>query len=223
MKEEMVLALDILEGDKDECVELNHAELTEVLKHFCGEVTVHPVSTDINDAVRAVKDWNPEVADVEDELIIREISKYAHVIVNPVITYLVTPRGIETLVRDDIYDEYYKWCIGSIDFNGKKLRLFVSEYDLLCQQSFHVDRPYAHVEPVLTFIEDERFVYVPELLDHYIDLIAPGDFKMIHIGKESFVVYDDFEPEYVIMDGSRFIRYTKYLEHKVFEMPLGDE
>lgn len=211
MNEKMVLALNILKGiNKDECVELNHAELTEVLKHFGKEVTVHPVSTDIKEIVTEIRSHYPEVSDVTDEVIVREISKYAHVIEKPTTVYFVTPDSVEARIKDDTYEEYYKWRIGYIMFNGKPLFLYVSDYDLFAQRSFHVDRPYVHVEPVCTCIVNGDFIYIAEGQDHWIDLVEPGVFKIVHVGKYSYVVYDEADLTYVTIDGVEYIRYALF-------------
>lgn len=212
MNERMVLALNILKGiNKDEVVALNHGELTEVLKHFDEEVTVHPVSTDINEVVAEIRAHYPEVSDVSDEVIVREISKYAHVIEHPTVCYFITPDGIDTLVADDIYKgEYYKWRIGFVPYNGELLGLYVSDYDLFAQTSFHVDRPYVHVEPVCTCIVDGDYIYIAEGQDYYVDLVDPGTFQIIHVGKMSYVVYDEAELTYVNINGVRYVRYALY-------------
>lgn len=206
----MVLALNILKGIEDECVVLNHAELTEVLKHFDEEVTVRPVSTDVNEIVAEIRAHYPEVSDVSDEVIVREISKYAHVIEHPIAVYFVTPDSVETMIKDEFFEEYYKWQIGYIMFNGKPLFLYVSDYDLFAQTSFHVDRPYTHVEPSCTSIVDNEYVYVPARQNHYVDLVEPGVFKLVHIGDMTYVVYDEAELKYVSIDGVEYIRYALY-------------
>lgn len=210
MTEKMVKALQILRGIEDECVVLNHAELTEVLKHFDKEVTVRPVSTDIKEIVTEIRSHYPEVSDVTDEVIVREISKYAHIIEKPTTVYFVTPDSIETMIKDEFFEEYYKWRIGHIMFNGKPLFLYVSDYDLFAQRSFHVDRPYVHVEPSCTSIVDDEYVYVPVTQNHYVDLVEPGVFKLVHIEDMTYVVYDEAELTYVNIGDVRFIRYALF-------------